>query len=58
MNNKIEDLKSLGNNSLVKNIKEKKYIKPAVKVQLLAVKNKKTIENYLYNFFKKNSINQ
>ena len=47
--NKIEDLKSLGNNSLVKNIKEKKYIKPAVKVQLLAVKNKKTIENYWEN---------
>lgn len=47
--NNFDNLKSLGNDSLIKNIKEKKYIKPAVKVQLLAVKNKKTIENYWEN---------
>lgn len=50
--NNFEDLESLGNNSLVKNIKEKKYIKPAIKIQLLAVKNKKTIENYWENLKK------
>ncbi len=42
----FDDLKKLGNNSLIQNIKNKKYIKPGVKIQLLALKSRKSIENY------------
>lgn len=45
----FDELKQLGNQSLVKNIQNKKYIKPALKVQLLAVKNRTTIEEYWGN---------
>lgn len=47
--NDFDKLKELGNESLIKNIKNKKYIKPALKVQLLAVKNRATIEEYWNN---------
>lgn len=47
--NNFDELKQLGNQSLVKNIQNKKYIKPALKVQLLAVKNRATIEEYWDN---------
>lgn len=42
----LNDLQKLGNNSLIKNLKNKKYIKPGIRVQLLAVKSRKTIENF------------
>jgi hypothetical protein len=42
----VNDLEKLGNNALVKNISDKKYIKPGIKVQLLALKSKKSIEIY------------
>lgn len=47
--NNFDELKQLGNHSLIKNIQNKKYIKPALKVQLLAVKNRTTIEEYWGN---------
>ena len=47
--NNFDELKQLGNQSLVKNIQNKKYITPALKVQLLAVKNRTTIEEYWGN---------
>ncbi|HSQ97185.1 MAG TPA: SPOR domain-containing protein [Rickettsiales bacterium] len=49
----LDDLKKLGNNSLIKNLKNKKYIKPGIKVQLLAVKSRKTIESYWENLLSK-----
>ncbi|MDD2839678.1 MAG: SPOR domain-containing protein [Rickettsiales bacterium] len=42
----FDDLKKLGNNSLIRNLKDKKYIKPGVRVQLLALKSRKSVETY------------
>lgn len=42
----VNDLKKLGNESLVKNLKEKKDVKPGLKVQLLALKSKDSLITY------------
>jgi len=42
----VDDLQQLGNKSLVKNLKEKKDIKPGIKVQLLALKSKDALIKY------------
>lgn len=42
----LNELKKLGNNSLIKNLKNKKYMKPGVRVQLLALKSRQSVENY------------
>lgn len=42
----VNDLKKLGNNSLISNLKKKKDIKPGVRVQLLALKSKDSLIEY------------
>lgn len=42
----LEELKKLGNNSLIQNLKDKKYMKPGVRIQLLALKSRESVENY------------
>lgn len=42
----VEDLKQLGNIALVENLKNKKDIKPGIKVQLLALKSKDALIQY------------
>ncbi len=42
----VNDLKKLGNESLIKNLKEKKDVKPGIKVQLLALKSKDGLVEY------------
>ena len=42
----VNDLKKLGNESLIRNLKEKKDIKPGTRVQLLALKSKDGLVEY------------
>lgn len=42
----INELKKLGNEALIKNLKEKKDIKPGIRVQLLALKTKDKLVEY------------
>lgn len=51
----VNDLKKLGNESLIKNLKEKKDVKPGVKVQLLALKSKDGLVEFWEDLNKKYS---
>ena len=42
----LSELKKLGNSSLIQNLKDKKYMKPGVKIQLLALKSRQSVEGY------------
>ena len=44
--NKNSDLTKLGNKSLINNIKNNKHLKPGVRIQIMASKDKKKIMNY------------
>lgn len=49
----VDDLKKLGNNSLIDNLKKKKDVKPGVKVQLLALKSRDSLLEYWNDLKKK-----
>ena len=49
----VNDLKKLGNNALIANLKNHKDIKPGIKVQLLALKSKNGIVDYWNRLFDK-----
>ena len=44
--NNLDELKKLGNSALINNLKQNKDIKPGIKVQLMASKNKQNLLSY------------
>ena len=52
-NTNVKELESLGNNSLIKNLQNKKDTKPGVRVQILALRTRDGLEQYWNNLKKK-----